>query len=386
MMRPRLPWLLALVLLSAALYPTLARRREAARVLRQLEVAVGDADGVVRRAATVAALSAEVSGVSSPSDTDPALMVRVEELGRVLASWQTIGGCGSSGATGSGIGIKWIGRNATGGLFNVQVQASYSQLSSPTLERSYFLNTLITRDVGTEWNVGVNVPYVYKYLDDPRQLSSPAAGIAGIDYSNSGLGDISLQGTAKLGRIHDTLLTLIVGVPTGTYQATYSGQPYKAGGGGGTPLGQQAQLGFGRVTATAVVDHTMDEVWGMVVVGGLAGYRGGMNKPLDNYRAPSATGYGYVGYFLGPFVPAFGLSLTGFTAHDKDLSQDENSALFVAAANLSLEWSTDWVALLAGASFPYQYTGISRDSNGAPISQWGWGSWLVALGVAFSPF
>jgi hypothetical protein len=379
MMRPRLPWLLALVLLAAALYPTLARRREAARVLRQLDVAVG-ADGVVRRSATVVALSEEVSRASSPSDTDPALMVRVEELGPVLASWQTIGGCGSSGATGSA-GIKWIGRGATGGLFNVQVQGTYSQLgSAPNLERDFFVNTLITKDIGDDqkWNAGINIPYVYKYLDDPFMLYSPQTipPTPGVDVTNAGLGDISLQGTRRFGSINNNALTLVLGLPTGTYKAQATGLGY---------LHQQQQLGFGKVTGAAILDHTMDQVWGVVILGGVAAWRGGQNSPLDNYRAPSASGYAYAGYFLGPFVPAVGLSLTGFTGHDRDMTQEENSGLFLAAANFSLEWSTDWVALVLGASVPYQYVG-HPSGGGVPPPTWGWGTWLVALGLAVSPF
>ena len=237
----------------------------------------------------------------------------------------------------------------------------------------------MTRDIGQKWNVGINVPYVYKYFDDPYMTYSPQTvpPTPAIDYSNGGLGDISVQGTRRFGSINDTALTLVVGFPTGTYTAAVPGR---------TALGQQRQLGFGKITGAAILDHTIDQVWGVVVLGGAAAYRGGQNSPLENYRSPSATGYGYAGYFWGPFVPAFGLSLTGFQQHDRDKAQDENSALFVAAANFSLEWSTDWIALLAGASFPYQYDGIRQDSVGAPRSPWGWGPWQVALGVAVSPF
>ena len=78
-------------------------------------------------------------------------------------------------------------------------------------------------------------------------------------------------------------------------------------------------------------------------------------------------------------------SLKRFQHHDRDKAQDENSALFVAAANFSLEWSTDWMALLAGVQFPYQYVGPT--SGGGPaVPAWGWGPWMVALGVAASPF
>lgn len=370
---PRLPCLFALGLILVAVYPVVARWREAVRVLHRL-------DGLAGATGPQVAATSGDKAASPPPEMDPALLVRVEELGTLLASWQTIGGCGSSGATGSA-GIKWIGRGTTGGLFNVQVQANYSELgAAPYLERNLFLNTLITRDIAQKWNVGVNVPYVYKYLNDPLMQGGPYT--AAIDYSNGGLGDVGLQGTHRFGSINDTAVTLVVGMPTGTYQATYNGVPYPIG----KPLRQQQQLGFGRVTAAAVVDHTMDQVWGVIVVGGVAAYRGGKNSPLDNYRAPSATGYGYTGYFWGPLVPAFGLAVTGFSGHDRDQTQEENSGLLVATPTFSLEWSTDWLALLAGAAFPYQYDGISKDANGAPRSPSRWGPWLVAFGVAVSPF
>jgi hypothetical protein len=364
--------LLAILFFAVALVPALARRRDALDLMHRLD-ALGK---VLPQAPEGPIQDHEPSASFNP---DPALFVRVAEIGPLLAGWQTIGGCGSSGATGSA-GIKWIGRGATGGLFNVQVQANYSRLgSAPHLDHNFFLNTLITRDIGEKWNAGVNVPYIYKYFNDPYNTYSPQEipPTPALDISNSGLGDISVQGTRRLGSINDTSLTLVVGFPTGTYTAAYPGR---------TALGQQRQLGFGKITGAAVLDHTIDRIWGVIVLGGAAAYRGGQNSPLENYRSPSATGYGYAGYFWGPFVPAAGLSLTGFQKHDRDKAQDENSGLFVAAANFSLEWSTDWMALLAGVQFPYQYDGIRTDSQGAPRSPWGWGPWLVALGMAVSPF
>lgn len=385
---------IALTLLAAALYPTLARRWEAKDVMRRLDAVVtalpvGDesaGQGGDTRTRLGADASRDRTREPDPSsretsavDPDPALFVRVDETGALLATWQTIGGCGSSGATGSA-GIKWIGRGATGGLFNVQVQANYSELgSAPYKDHNLFVNTLITRDLGQKWSFGVNVPYVYKYFDDPFMLYSPQTvpPTPGLDVSNAGLGDVSVQGTHKFGSINDTSLTLVLGLPTGTYTAAYPGH---------TAFGQQRQLGFGKITGAAIVDHTIDQIWGVIVLGGVASYRGGQNSPLENYRSPSATGYGYAGYFWGPFVPACGLTLTGFQKHDRDKSQEEGSALFVAAANFSLEWSTDWMALLAGVQFPYQYDGYRKDVNGFARSPWGRGPWLVALGVALSPF
>ncbi len=156
------------------------------------------------------------------------MLVRVEENSALLASWQTVGGCGAGSGGGSSVGLKWIGRNVTGGLFNVQEQVSYTKLlgiAAAYPEYNLFFNTLITADIGEKWNVGVNLPVVYKYLVDPRHVGGP--GVPAQDYTNSGIGDISLIGTRKLGRINSLLLTAIVGIPTGTYDAQWNaGQKY----------------------------------------------------------------------------------------------------------------------------------------------------------------
>jgi uncharacterized protein YcsI (UPF0317 family) len=44
------------------------------------------------------------------------------------------------------------------------------------------------------------------------------------------------------------------------------------------------------------------------------------------------------------------------------------------AGNLSLEWSSDYVAFLVGASLPYSVPDFELEP------------WIVALGVTFSPF
>src|SRR5262249_26138741 len=129
-------WLLLVLALgfsAAALVPVAARWCVKSRALSQLdELALADP-------------------VADRGQPDPAVMVRVDERDGLLASWQTIGGCGSSGATGTA-GIKWIGRGTTGGLFNVQTQANYSTLgNSPYQDHNFFLNTLITRDIGQKW-------------------------------------------------------------------------------------------------------------------------------------------------------------------------------------------------------------------------------------------
>jgi hypothetical protein len=360
----------ALALLAIAVAPAILQGWESARLLRKLDVP--GASGKSTPETTIAA-GQQAGSLATP---DPALLVRVEEQGRFVASWQTVGGCGAGSGGGSSIGLKWIGRNVRGGLFNVQEQMTYTKIGKPNHpDYNFFFNTLINTDLGEKWNVGVNLPFVYKWLTDPDSLGGP--GVAPIDYSNSGLGDISLLCTRKLGRINATSLTATLGLPTGVYDARTTRL--------GTPLNQSQQIGFGEFTGGLTVDHTFDEVWGLAVVGGSASWRGGTNK-IHNYRSPTATAYGYVGYFLGPLVPAVGLSISGYKDHDKDLDVVQQTPLYSFAANLSIEWSVDWIALLVAASVPYGYDGFKKNDSGLPRSPWGFFPWTVSLGIAVSPF
>ena len=361
--------LFVVALFAAASFPSLDRHIEISRWTNLVN------DAPSRPWSLEAEVKRDKSEIAA---IDPALLLREHELGGLLASWQTIGGCGAGAGAGGGAGVKWIGRNVTGGLFNVQEQVLYSKLGTPDYpEHNFFFNSLISTDLGEKWNVGVNLPLVYKYFIDPEHR---APSTPGLDYTNAGLGDIGLQATRKLGSINDTMVTGIVGLPTGVYDATFTpGVP------NARAINQNQQIGFGRPTATLVVDHVLDQVWGTVVVGGVAAYRGGKNR-LDSYRAANASVYGYSGYFLGPFVPAFGLSLTGAKDHDRDQNSEQNTPLVSLAANVSIEWSTQWFALLLAGSLPYKYDGVTKDDSGVPRSPWGFAPWSVAFGVAASPF
>jgi len=366
----RLSTFVALALLSIAFSASVLQRLEASRVLHSL-----DGLGAMENSSTQLAAPC---GAGFPLTTDPSLVVRVEEPSGFVASWQTVGGCGAGSGGGSSVGLKWIGRNVTGGLFNVQEQVTYTKLGDPGYpEYNLFFNTLITADIGQKWNVGVNLPLVYKYLVDPTHVGG--SGVPAVDYSNSGLGDINLLATRKLGRTNSLLVTGILGIPTGSYDAHYNAS--------GTPiyLNQSQQIGFGEPTASLILDQTLDRMWGLIVLGGAAAWRGGENK-IHNYRAPSGTLYGYAGYFLGPLVPAFGLSVTGFTGHDRDQDSPQTTPLFSTAANLSLEWSSPWIAVLIAASFPYGWDHITQDENGLPRSAWRLLPWTLSFGIAAAPF
>jgi hypothetical protein len=274
---------------------------------------------------------------------------RRTRLGPLLASWESFGGCGAGSSTGIG-GIKWIGRSVRGGLVQVQCQGNYTRFPNGY---SYTLNNQLSVDLGEKWNAGVLVPYLYKYSYNPFSLN--------FDVSNQGLGDVNVLLTRRLGPINATTLTVSVGIPTGTWKADYQGNV----------LQQDRQLGTGQPSAALLLEHTLDHLWGPTVIGGTVNYPGRQNA-IENYRAPSATAYGYVGYLLGPLVPAAGLSVTAFAGRDRDRNEPSERSLVMAAGNASLEWSTDWVAFLAGVSVPVSSNGLEP--------------WTAGLGVSFAPF
>ena len=274
-------------------------------------------------------------------------------LGTSLASWQTIGGCGAGASSGSGAGLKWVGRGVTGGMFQVQCQGNYARLPDGYL---YSANTLITRNLGEKWNLGVNVPWLYKYWKDPFSF--------GFDISNQGWGDVAVLLTRRLGPINATSVTATLGIPTGGWEAQSTTSM--------SLLRQDKQMGHGKFTGGLIVDHTFDNLWGPVVVGGTVDYRGGENKH-ESYRSPAGSLYSHVGYLLGPFVPAAGLTLARFQGLDRDQGREQERPLTTVAASASIEWSTDYFALLLGGSLPYDLKG-----NAEP--------WVVGMGLSVSPF
>ncbi len=320
----------ALLILGVALAPASSRRIRASESRARLE-----------RAAAILPRSCIL----------PTLGVSEQESDLATAGWQTIGGCGAGSSTGIG-GIKWIGRNVRGGLLNVQCQGNYTKLTDGYV---YTLNNQVSRELSDSFSFGVIVPYLYKFINDPYEL--------GYDVSNKGVGDINLLFSARLGAIKATTLTLSVGLPTGTWKA----EDLK-----NQPLKQDRQLGSGKPSAGFMLDHVIDNDWGPTVIGASGSYPGTANA-LDNYRAPSGSVYAYAGYLLGPLVPAIGVSAIGFLGYDRDIGlANEARPLYMAAINASVEWSNDWMALLAGASVPYARIGMQP--------------WTVGLGLALSPF
>jgi hypothetical protein len=57
----------------------------------------------------------------------------------------------------------------------------------------------------------------------------------------------------------------------------------------------------------------------------------------------------------------------------------------LVAANASLEWSTDWIAILAGVSVPYSLYGVSTNTD-VTTKVTGFQPWIAAVGISISPF
>jgi hypothetical protein len=295
------------------------------------------------------------------------LSLRVRRLNGMLASWETIGGCGAGSSTGTGGGIKWIGRSTTGGLFNLQSQASYTHL-----EDGYIItiNTQVSRDLGDrDWALGASLPVLYKYYRDYYQLTPP------VDISNGGIGDVSAFITRRFGEIRATSLTALVGFPTGVHDARYKNDY----------LTQEKQLGLGRFTGSLTLDHTLDEEWGVGVLGGSFGWRGGENA-LGNYRAPVGSVYGYVGYFAGPWVPSLGLTVQRFFGNDRDRGAAQQQRLTSVAGTVALEWSSDSLAILAGFQLPFGFEPAGVPPDGAEPFGAGFEPWTAGIGFSVSPF
>lgn len=348
-MRPLGAWLVACAFVAAASFPFQSAERAARDNLvrtRRLQVAWAEDKATL-------------------PELQSALSLRVSQLDGLLASWETIGGCGAGSSNGAGGGIKWIGHSVTGGLFQLQTLGTYTHLSDGY---NLSVNTQVSWDMGEKWNAGLSVPLLYKYYRDMYGLP--------VDISNAGVGDVAAFLTRRFGEINATSLTVLVAAPTGVHDATFRT----------IPLTQEKQLGLGRVNGSATLDHTIDKTWGVIVLGGSFGYRGGKNE-LGNYRAPAAAVYGYSGYFSGPWVPSLGLSLSHFFGVDRDRGLDQEIQLWAVTGTFAVEWSNDSLAILGGVSLP-----LGWDRRGAvggavtPKPDVALQPWTVGIGFTISPF
>ena len=284
----------------------------------------------------------------------PLLAVR-EEI--PLASWGNIGGCGAGGGSAStpGGGVKWVGRNVTGGLVDVQC------LPSETEAHGNWFSTLSTRlgsSPAQRWGVALYVPVLYKVGDVTVLGQTKTARIAGF-------GDLSFELSRRLGTSGSHYLALIGSAPVGAHDAVRQG----------IVLPRRLQLGSGVLGTTAQYQYTSDRDWGLILLGGTLSY-GGWQNSIGDWRAPSATASAHVGYLLGPLVPSAGLTLFGKPMHDREGQKsargeswsDAGDPLFMLVPGLGLEWSSDWVAFFLGATLGLSQNGLESTTVGLGVS------------------
>jgi hypothetical protein len=323
-------------LVGLALWPLADRLLEAREVKRQLR-------------ALETTTSARPAGPRAVGGERPFLPVREETP---LASWGSIGGCGAGGGSAStpGGAIKWVGRNVTGGLIDVQC------MSSETLSHSNWFSAVSARlgmSPFQRWGVAAYVPILYKVGDVSVLGQTKTARIAGF-------GDVSLEVSRKLGATLAHMLSLIGSTPTGSHDAVRQG----------IVLPQRLQLGSGVLGLTAQYQYTRDRDWGLMLVGGTVSYNGWQNG-IGDYRAPTATASTHVGYIWGRLVPSAGMTLFGKPAHDRERGASlatSSDPLFMLIPSLGLEWSSDWVALMLAGTVGLSQNGLESTTVGLGIS------------------
>jgi hypothetical protein len=287
-----------------------------------------------------------------PAPVGPALSLLVLSGPAPLASWGSIGGCGAGGSSAgsAGGGIIWVGRNVTGGLVDVQTLATATWADG---SRFGALSTRVGGHVSERFGLALTVPVLDKAGDVAVLGVTKQARIAGF-------GDVSIEGSFELGPIRSHRLAFIASAPTGSADAVRQG----------VVLPAHLQLGSGVPGLTCQYQHTRDFDWGLALVGGTASY-GGWENSIGDFRAPSATAYAHVGYVLGPFVPAAGLTVFGKPMHDRERGAPRLAArdpLLTLAPSVSLEWAGDWVALMPAATAGISPRGLESVSIGVGVS------------------
>ena len=343
--------------IAAALYPLLDRHQ-----------ATEDALGQVERAREHVVVFSDSWLV-----TDEWLLA-VRDRG--LAAWGNIGGCGVSGAATSSGGVKWVGRGVTGGL--VDVQCILSQTMFPDGAAQSTFSTRLGTSIGYKWLVAATVPFRYNVEDVQNQF--------GIDVGEvhlPGFGDISLEGTRKLGITNAHTVTLSLTIPVGSHDAVRRG----------VVLPQRMQLGSGVMSVAGVYEYTRDFDWGPMIFGGnvfYSGWENSIEERGNDFRGSGAAGYVYAGYMLGPFVPSFGLNLTTKVTGDRgDGLPQAGQPMVMVSPTVAIEWSTDWLAVLLSASLQLSlFEGSEALFGGAgdwePVFELE--TWTVGLGVQTSIF
>lgn len=176
------------------------------------------------------------------------------------AAWSAIGGCGAGGGGGSAGGGKWIGRGATGGLYDIQVlqnrtvgeDYTYDQTG---LDLSTKLFQSYTFGLAASWKSNVFEIDPYKTGSDFTGTKTQVVG---------GFGDLGLSVSRNFGDMNQHSSTISLGLPTGRHdiKRTFSNAD------GFVPwMPPQVQPGSGHYTLGLTGETTVDRDWGLYIFG-----------------------------------------------------------------------------------------------------------------------
>jgi hypothetical protein len=292
----------AVAFLAAILFPVVSRSIERSSKLARI-------DALTERAS--------FDG-RTPAPTD--LLLSLDPVEPELASWGNIGGCGVNGAGGGG-GARWIGRRTGGAPIEYEALGSHSAGEDLTTNSITFK---VTGDVPGRLNVGFQVPYLAnsKHPEPPVPPGMPDP------IRTFGFGDLTLLATRQFGMEGDTSASITLGLPTAEYDRVIEGNA----------VDYDAQLGTGVTTFGLTAEHSLNNDWGPVILGGGYNYGGGTND-IGNKRGSSLTMYCYAGYRTEMMVHSVGANLS------IPLSDDENQGNVVEGQSpflLTLQYGLEW--------------------------------------------
>jgi len=241
----------------------------------------------------------------------------------------------------------------TGGLVDVQCVTSQNFYNDGASQTSF--STRVGTSLGYKWLVAATIPFLYNVAEVESFGQTKTARLPGFS-------DLSLELTRKLGITNAHTLSLGLTAPVGSYDAVRQR----------VVLPQRMQLGSGVLGASLTYEYTQDQDWGLLIYGGSLSY-GGWENQVEDFRAPSASGYVYAGYLWGPWVPSLGLTMNGKFMGDRERGlRIEGQPMFQLSPTVGLEWSSDFFAVMLSAATPFSFSGLEN--------------WTLALGLQTSLF
>lgn len=277
------------------------------------------------------------------------------EASALDATWAAIGGCGAGGGAGSAGAGKWIGRGATGGLYDLQL------MQNRTVGGDYIYDATgldVSTKIFQEYTVGISFSWKANAFEiDPYKTGSDAYGTK--TEVVGGFGDLGLSLSRNFGDLNQHLVGLSLALPTGRWdiKRTFDNvDPVSP-----TPwMPPQVQPGTGHYSLGLALETTVDRDWGLYILGGsytaawakAAPCGSGASSDLDRFRAcqeetPSAWAWNPLDLRHNQDDDYHGAPGTGATQSDvlalnAHVAYKEETATQSVGASLSIPLAPVW--------------------------------------------